>query len=223
MASSDHNIIVVGTQSGLLRSLDLGESWARMTFTGDVEHQPLTESFGAVAIDPQNPDIVYAGAPYSLWKTVNGGIDWHRMNKGLPEDCDIANIIINPKVPSQIYVTACSTIYTSSNAAALFRPLHTFDISDKWINVLNVNLYNRSVIYAGTTRGLWRTSDGGQTWSCVTSPDAVISDVLIDPRDLTETVVAASYNGVLLSSDAFVHYVRSTQGLEGVTSTVKQE
>ena len=61
---------------------------------------------------------------------------------------------------------------------------------------------NNSVIYAGTSRGVYKTSDGGLTWKAGAGipPDAVTA-VAIDPAN-TATVYAAMSEGLYQSTDA---------------------
>ena len=42
---------------------------------------------------------------------------------------------------------------------------------------------NENIVYAGTTEGLWKTTDLGKGWKRVSNPDVVVNDVMIDPRD----------------------------------------
>jgi hypothetical protein len=52
----------------LFRSSDRSEHWS-LALQFDTAGYDL-------AIDPQNPDIVYAGAQDGLWRSINAGLDW---------------------------------------------------------------------------------------------------------------------------------------------------
>jgi photosystem II stability/assembly factor-like uncharacterized protein len=54
--------------------------------------------------------------------------------------------------------------------------------------------------------------DGGARWSLVSSPDIIVNDVLIDPRDPNRVLVATDLRGVLVSNDGFAHYASSNRG-----------
>ena len=56
-------------------------------------------------------------------------------------------------------------------------------------------------MYAGTTEGLWKTTDSGKTWKRVSNPEVVVNDVMIDPRNSNRVLLATDRSGVLASED----------------------
>ena len=78
MAPSDHNTLVIGALDGVFRSRDGGATWARMTPERPevMENHSSMKNFVSVAIDPENPDVVYAGTRHLAWKTSDGGKNW---------------------------------------------------------------------------------------------------------------------------------------------------
>ena len=71
---------------------------------------------------------------------------------------------------------------------------------------------NRQVVYAGTTEGLYKTSDGGSTWSRMTGPDVIINDVYVDPRNDKHVMLATDRSGVLTSQDASASFQATNRG-----------
>ncbi|MFN0123290.1 MAG: SBBP repeat-containing protein, partial [Blastocatellia bacterium] len=47
---------------------------------------PVNIPLNAIAVDPSNPQIIYAGADQGVWKSVNGGANWEHYgpDKGMP-------------------------------------------------------------------------------------------------------------------------------------------
>jgi len=78
--------------------------------------------------------------------------------------------------------------------------------------VLKQDPSNPSVVYAGTTEGLWRTSDLGKTWKRVSNPEVVVNDVLIDPRNSNRVLLATDRSGVLASDNGATTFVGSNHG-----------
>lgn len=67
---------------GLLwRSSDRGKSW-KLANKGI----PQTADIGQIIVDPSNPKTIYAGTNYGLYKSVNRGDSWSRIENGLESD-----------------------------------------------------------------------------------------------------------------------------------------
>ena len=214
MAPSDHNTLVIGALDGVFRSRDGGATWERVTPENHIaiENHSSLRNFVSVAIDPQNPDTIYAGTRHLPWKTTNGGATWHNLKEGILDDSDVFSIIIDPKVPSRVYASACSGIYKSDNGAELFHRVQGLPHSAIRTRVLKQDPQRSAIVYAGTTGGLWKTVDGGTKWSLVTASDVIVNDVMIDPRNPERVLVATDYRGVLSSNDGFAHHTTSNRG-----------
>ncbi len=214
IAATDHNLLVVGSLQGVFRSKDGGTTWERITPENPnvLENHASMKNFVSVAIDPQNPDVIYAGTRHLAWKTTNGGQTWHNIKDGMLDDSDVFSIIIDPKTPSRVYASACSGIYKSDNGAELFHRVQGLPHSAIRTRVLKQDPVRSSIVYAGTTGGMWKTADGGAKWTLVTASDVIVNDVLIDPRNPDHVLVATDHMGILASHDAFAHYTTSNRG-----------
>ena len=214
MAPSDHNTLVIGALDGVFRTRDGGQTWTRMTPENPevMENHASMKNFVSVAVDPENPDVVYAGTRHLAWKTSDGGQNWHNVKDGMLDDSDVFSIIVDPKVPSKVYASACSGIYRSDNGAELFHRVQGLPHSAIRTRVLKMDPQHSSTVYAGTTGGLWKTVDGGARWTLVTSENVIVNDVLIDPRNSERVLVATDLGGVLASNDGFAHYAASNRG-----------
>jgi photosystem II stability/assembly factor-like uncharacterized protein len=214
MAPSDHETLVIGALDGVFRSRDGGKKWERMTPENPdvLENNASLKNFVSVAIDPQNPDIVYAGTRHLAWKTTDGGKNWHNVKDGMLDDSDVFSIVVDPKTPSRVYASACSGIYKSDNGAEVFHRVQGLPHSAIRTRVLKQDPQRPAIVYAGTTGGLWKTLDGGARWSLVTSADVIINDVLIDPRNPERVLLATDRGGVLATNDGFGKYQPSNRG-----------
>ena len=125
-------VFAASASGGVWKSINGGTTFKSVFDLPDVQ------SVGAVAIDPSNPKIVWAGTGESwvrnsvsigdgVYKSVDGGENWK--NAGLKDSEHIAKILIDPKDGNIVY--ACATG-------------HLWDDNDE--------------------RGVYKTSDGGQTW-----------------------------------------------------------
>jgi photosystem II stability/assembly factor-like uncharacterized protein len=74
---------------------------------------------------------------------------------------------------------------------------------------------NRQVVYAGTTEGLYKTTDGGKTFSRMTVPEVIVNDVYVDPNDTQHVLLATDRSGVLYSRDGAKSFIATNDGFSG--------
>jgi photosystem II stability/assembly factor-like uncharacterized protein len=124
-------------------------------------------SIGCLAMDPTNPNVVWAGTGENnhqralgygdgVYKTVDDGKSWKNM--GLKDSRQIGMILINPKSPDTVYVAAEGSAWGP-----------------------------------GGDRGLYKTVDGGLTWKKVLniSDNTGVNCMVMDPRD-PDVIIASS-------------------------------
>ncbi|HKB86676.1 MAG TPA: T9SS type A sorting domain-containing protein [Ignavibacteriaceae bacterium] len=127
---------VTDSPVGLYKTSDGGANWNPMTNgIGSIKN------FLAVAVDPVNPNNVYAGTsftvatstgPSTIYKSTDAGASWTEINNGLPLD------------PTDI------------------NPVRTISVSPDDPNVVIAGLFVNSADLLG---GLYVTTDGGGTWA----------------------------------------------------------
>jgi photosystem II stability/assembly factor-like uncharacterized protein len=169
----------------------------------------------SLAVDPVDPDIVYAGTWHLPWKTADGGKSWHNIKKGLIDDSDVFSIVVDPASPKIVFLSACSGIYKSENRGELFHKIEGIPATARRTRVLMQDPENREVVYAGTTEGLYKTLDGGKTFRRMTGPDVVVNDVYVDPEDSDRVLLATDRGGVLASKDGGASFAASNEGFSG--------
>ncbi len=139
-----------------------GNIWK--TVNNGITLKPVFDSYGAysigaLAMDPNNSNVVWAGTGENnhqralgygdgIYKTVDGGESWENM--GLKESRHIGMIAIDPLNSNIVYVAAEGSAWGP-----------------------------------GGERGLYKTTDGGKTWNKVLniSDNTGVNNVLLDPRD----------------------------------------
>ena len=208
-APSDAKTFFAGTLQGVFRSDDACATWTQISPPGSREIHEVE----SLAVNPENPDIVFAGTWHLPWKTTDGGKTWHNIKRGLIDDSDVFSIIIDPAQPRIVYASACSGIYKSLDAGALFRKIQGIPSTARRTRVLRQDPAHREIVYAGTTEGLYKTVNGGRTFNRMTGPDVIVNDVYIDPSDPQRVLLATDRGGVLLSVDAGATFVPSNEGI----------
>jgi len=209
-SASDPKLIVAGTLDGVFRSTDGGSTWTQISPAGSKEIHEVE----SIAIDPKDSNIIYAGTWHLPWKTTDGN-NWVSMKQGLIDDSDVFSIIIDPAQPNVVYTSACSGIYKSENAGALFHKIQGIPSTARRTRVLMQDPVNHDVVYAGTTEGLYKTVDAGKTFKRMTGPDVIVNDVFVDPKDPQHVLLATDRSGVLSSKDAGASFVSANEGFSG--------
>ena len=103
------------------------------------------QSIGALAIEPGNPKVVYAGTGESnmrnsvsigdgLFKTTDGGNNWQKI--GLDSTERISKIIVDPNDKKTVYVAAPGPLWKSSSHRGLYKSI---DGGKTWNKIFFVN------------------------------------------------------------------------------------
>jgi photosystem II stability/assembly factor-like uncharacterized protein len=168
----------------------------------------------AAVMDPIDPNVLYAGMqsyPYSsvmrsfLYKSVDGGEHWNRINSGLGKDQLIRKIAIDPLNPGTFYMI----FYDRSRNASFYATqslAKTSDGGNTW-NILEVrnvlsfdmDLQNTSLLYAGCENGVYKSKDGGESWNPSGLKGVDVEYIKHDPNK-TLTVFAGITDGSVYKS-----------------------
>lgn len=212
MHPTDSNIFYVGAAAGgLWKTTDLGATWLALTDTfatlpvGAVTLDPGDPNTIYLGLgEVNNSGDSYPGD--GLWRSVDGGTSWTHL--GLEKTRHIGNIIIDPTDRSIIYVASPGTPLTSADSnRGVFR---STDFGATWKQVLLVragtsrtstpvpiielvmNPYDRKDLIAASWdkrlrptkcfTGLWRTTDGGDSWRRIDTAKTTYPDANDDNR-----------------------------------------
>ena len=165
-----------------------------------------------IELDPRNRNIWYVTtASGGVWKTTNAGTTWSPIfdrygsySTGVieidPRDSRVLWLGTGENT-SQRSVGFGDGVYKSEDAGQSWQRVGLPD--SEHIGEIAIDPRNSSVVYvaaqgplwrAGGERGLYKTTDGGRTWTRVlhVSDNTGISDVVLDPRN-PDVLYAASY------------------------------
>jgi hypothetical protein len=115
------------------------------------------EVFWCLAIDPSNPQTLYAGTGYGgVWKSSDGGANWAASSRGLT-DSIVYSLAIDPGNPQTLYAgTVNGGAFKSSDGGASWAAsssgLPNSPYSDVWTLVID----SSGILYALTSAGLFR-------------------------------------------------------------------
>ncbi len=170
------------------------------------------------AVEADNTAVIYAGTAYSgVWKTVNAGITWDPVFEKESRTA-VGGIAVAPSNLHVVWVGSgeangrnlVSTswgdgVYKSEDGGGSWRnmglPLseqigririHPDDANTVFVTVVG-SLYHHDA-ERNAARGLWRTTDGGESWEKILSAGehGGFVDLALDPRD-PDLMYAASW------------------------------
>lgn len=169
----------------------------------------------AVSIDPSNPDIILIGySTGGIWKTSNGGIDWHPVFDDQLE-LAIGSITFDPNNTSVVYagtgdgnipggVFTGNGIFKSIDGGETWTYLGLQEC--KIISKIIVHPSNSNILFAATMgnpfqrnnqRGMYKSIDGGKTWTqtLFVNNQTGITDLVMEPNN-PNVLYAASYSRI---------------------------
>jgi photosystem II stability/assembly factor-like uncharacterized protein len=224
-----------GAGGGVWKSTDAGRSWRNVsdgTFGGSIG------AIAVAALDPNvvyagtGEETVRGNVSEGdgMWKSTDAGKTWKRA--GLADSRHITRIRIHPRNPDLVYAAVLGHLFGPSSERGVYR---SADGGASWKRVLYVDDQvgavdlamdpaNPRVLYASTWRvrrtpysldsggpgsGLWKSTDGGDTWTDLSHGTGLpkgtlgIIGVTVSPTDPDNVyaIVEANGGGVFRSRD----------------------
>jgi photosystem II stability/assembly factor-like uncharacterized protein len=194
---------------GFVRSLDGGRTWQKFGGFGRTHD---------VAAHPKTAGTVFAATATGLYRSSDSGVAWKPFRQqGLPKKYRATLIVINPVVPRELYVATESSggvkgLFRSLDAGASWRPAEAGPLKGKQVLALATDLRSSRLLYAGTADGLYKSSQGGESWSKTGPPGT--GRVLSIAVDATRNwLYAGAEKGLFRSHDVGATWARVSQGL----------
>ena len=202
-------IFIAGSLTGVYRSQDDGNSWERIS---PAKHDDL-RNFDSVAFDPKDENIIYAGTYHLPWKTTDGGKNWTSIKQGMIDDSDVMTVIVDPANPSNVHATACSGIYHSVDSGLTWKRYGGIPFIYRRTQLIRQDPKHPDTLYAGTTSGLWKTTNEGvDQWKRLTPVEWVVNALLIDPQNPQRLIIGTERQGVQISEDGGATFAAANTG-----------
>ena len=213
IAPSNTNILYMAYEGYVFRSTNDGATWTQTAFAQVTED--ANDSYRGdgqkMAVDPNNPNIVYVGTPENgLFVTTNGGATWQSVSAVPVSQADsnglypgITGILFDPALgetggnTNTIFAASYGNgVYESTNGGASWSLLSGGPIEVAYAAVSSTGVY-----YATTGSSLWSYANG--TWTELLSAyGGDVQSVAIDPSNPSEIVVQGSSGIIAVSYNA---------------------
>ncbi|MFM9910643.1 MAG: WD40/YVTN/BNR-like repeat-containing protein [Chitinophagaceae bacterium] len=186
----------------VFKSIDRGDHWK--VISPNIANSSIIEkksnALGALVESKMEKGLIYAGTDKgSVWVTKNDGVSWEEHSIGL------ANYYIRSICPSSFSKERVYLAMTGINQDDLHRYLYSSDnygknwknisigLPDEPINTVLEDPTNENILYAGTLRGVYISTNKGINWSYLGNqlPGAAIADLEI--HEPTMDLIAATH------------------------------
>ena len=151
---------------------------------------PFGGTASSLAIDPQQPQTVLAGAMNSLlFVSQDSGANWSLIDLPKRTLSEVTALLIDPKDSSHYFagMTAADGggLFESHDRGKTWSGVQ--DMSTVGVRALAASLSNPSRFVAGTWHGVMLTDNCGRTWTRISDPQNAemqgITSIAIDPKD----------------------------------------
>lgn len=215
-------------QMGRMPRVTLDEPWAAL---GPFNHGGRTR---VLRFHPNNPEIMFAGSVGGgLFRSDDGGDYWYPITDMLP-NLAVGCLDIAASNPNIMYMGTGEGYFNGDaiGGVGLFKSIDggvTWALTSMNYNyssgtcILRVNVDPRdaNIVLASTGEGLYRSTNGGDSFTLVRAGN--INEVKRDPQDPDVLLCAAGYpygsgvNGVYRSTDNGATWVNANTGLPNPT------
>jgi photosystem II stability/assembly factor-like uncharacterized protein len=170
-----------------------------------------------IAIASTEPESIYAighvaaSGATTIYKSTNAGTTWHATGPGLPSSCcgDSQDALtVDSGNPQRLYAAVGDTVFATTDGGASWRPIAN-GLPAKAVTSLAADPRRPGTLYASTeishsyktkdghgsrvAGGIYKTTDGGRTWTQIWSGFGV-GKVAVNPKR-PSTIYAAGWAG----------------------------
>ena len=193
---SVNGLLYAAGQDGLYRTVDGGVQWSKVN-SGWGSDTPVM----AITVDPFLAGVVYASTGSQLWKSSDKGESWNRADNNLPST-GIQAMQVGEDSTVVFAGLLGGGFVASSDAAQTWSSAANPTTITPFALCIALNPQNGSTVYAGTSAGVIRSTDGGDTWTSLVASytaGAVIA-LAVDPAE-PRVVFAGTSSGVYMTAD----------------------
>lgn len=173
---------------------------------------PLGGTLYSLAVDPTNPNVIYAPLNGKLYFTEDGGASWNT-KPACPSG--VWKVLIEPQDPDVLYAFATGTLHKSADAGNTWT-----QIAGSVMSFARDPNYPNRLFVGGWYGSVRKSVDGGDTWTELpTGSGSVISALAVSPVDSLTLYAGTSGDcdypgeGVYASTNGGLTWALTSSGL----------
>lgn len=192
VASSDFATVYVIGDRSIWQSVDGGRTWAN---AWPLPQEIIGRERLLVAVDSQDPGIIFASAGVGLWRSKDGGQSWNRAGD-LPPLAELGSIASANDRSGLIFVGGRGLVFSSQDGGESWAAT-ALPAAQGLVSVLLVDARVGETAFASDqTSQIFRTDDAGRSWQFVDSASGQqILDLALNPAGRSQ-LISASNDGI---------------------------
>ena len=218
------NVFAGTNGDGTYKSPDGGRSWHQ--FNKGLQRGTISAIVNQVVFHPHDSQTLFAATTVGVFKSTDGARTWEGRMSGMTEVNFVVSLAIDPQEPKIIYAGTTGGVYRTKTGAESWvkvtEGMVAFDAKmasmAMGVNSLAIDPTRRNTVYAGTTQGLFKSTNRGNNWKKVGKAlgDGYVSAIQLDPSN-TNTIYLATSEGVKKSTDGGKSWDLKSGGLEATS------
>lgn len=193
----DASIGYAGTRNGVFKTIDFGHNWTALS---------LTEGAAGLAIDPIDPERLYATQGRRLVHSHDGGETWHVLMDGTVPTLGarfLQGVAVAPADPRSLAVIDSEQVFVSRDSGKTWKALGGPGfLTDHRTVAFSPD--NPEMILVGGHGGAALSDDGGITWRTLGAgiSGLNVNQIRFDPNDSGRLYAATWARGVMVLDPA---------------------
>jgi photosystem II stability/assembly factor-like uncharacterized protein len=214
--------VYAGTKGdAVYKSYDGGQRW--VSLRAGLDDVTISSVVNQFVFDPSDSSRMFVATTMGVFESENGGEQWQKRMDGMKEVLMVVTLTLDPTKPSIMYAGTSGGVYKSVNRGLWWKKVNNGLVPPEilessralGVTAIRVDPHATGTVYAATLRGIYKSTDGGQSWTRIAQslPDQMISAMVLD-RAAPDAIYVASREGIHRSADGGLTWQAINKGLE---------